>query len=160
VRLRAEAQSVAAEALTLDQRRAELEHALAVLVGESATTFQIAPASNSDKIPNIPPGIPGAVLVRRPDVEAARQAMIAAQIRTGVAQDNWLPTLSLTAFGGFASSTLGSLLTGSSGIIDTGTLLSLSIFDGGRHLAEVAKANADLDAAVATYGQQIPRSQL
>lgn len=81
--------------------------------------------------------------------------MIAAQIRTGVAQDRWLPTLSLTAFGGFASSTLGSLLTGSAAASTLGALLSLPIFDGGRHLAEVAKANADLDAAAATYGQQI-----
>jgi multidrug efflux system outer membrane protein len=155
VRLRAESEAVAAEALTLDQRRAELEHALAVLVGESASTFEIPPTNHSDKVPNIPPGIPGAVLVRRPDVGAARQAMIAAQIRTGVAQDRWLPTLSLTAFGGFASSTLGSLLTGSAAASTLGALLSLPIFDGGRHLAEVAKANADLDAAAATYGQQI-----
>jgi outer membrane protein, multidrug efflux system len=155
VRLRAEAEAIAAEALTLDQRRAELEHALAVLAGESASTFRIAPAARSASLPNIPPGIPGAVLVRRPDVGAARQAMIAAQIRTGVAQDRWLPTLSLTAFGGFASSTLGSLLTGSAAGSTLGALLSLPIFDGGRYLAGVAKANADLDAAAASYGQQI-----
>jgi outer membrane protein, multidrug efflux system len=155
VRLLAEAEAVAAEALTLDQRRAELEHALAVLVGEPASTFQVAPTNHSASLPNIPPGIPGAVLVRRPDVGAARQAMIAAQIRTGVARDRWLPTLSLTAFGGFASSTLGSLLTGSAAASTLGALLSLPIFDGGRYLAGVAKANAELDAAAATYGQQI-----
>ena len=116
VRLRTEAESVAAEALTLDQRRAEVEHALAVLVGEAASTFQIAPANHSGPLPNIPPGIPGAVLVRRPDVESARRAMIAAEIRTGVAQDSWLPTLSLTAFGGLASPTLGSLFSSSAAL--------------------------------------------
>jgi multidrug efflux system outer membrane protein len=78
---------------------------LAVLVGEAASTFQIALANHSGPLPNIPPGIPGAVLVRRPDVEAARRALIAAEIRTGVAQDRWLPTLSLDGVGGFASST-------------------------------------------------------
>jgi outer membrane protein, multidrug efflux system len=155
VRLRAESEAIAAEALTLDQRRAEQEHALAVLVGEPASTFQVAPTNRSAQLPNIPPGIPGAVLVRRPDVGAARQAMIAAQIRTGIARDRWLPTLSLTAFGGFASSTLGSLLTGSATASTLGALLSLPIFDGGRYLAQVAKANADLDAAAANYGQQI-----
>lgn len=155
VRLRAESEAVAAEALTLDQRRAELEHALAVLLGEPASTFRIAPTNHSGSLPNIPPGIPGTVLVRRPDVGAARQAMIAAQIRTGVAQDRWLPTLSLTAFGGFASSTLGSLLTASAAGSVLGALLSLPIFDGGRYLAGVAKANAELDTAAATYGQQI-----
>jgi len=155
VRLRAEADAVAAEALTLDQRRAELEHALAVLVGESASSFQVVVTNRSASLPNIPPGIPGAVLVRRPDVGAARQAMIAAEIRTGVARDRWLPTLSLTAFGGFASSTLGSLLTGSAAASTLGALLSMPIFDGGRYLAGVDKANADLDAAATTYGQQI-----
>jgi multidrug efflux system outer membrane protein len=155
VRLRTEAESVAAEALTLDQRRAEVEHALAVLVGEAASTFQIALANHSGPLPNIPPGIPGAVLVRRPDVEAARRALIAAEIRTGVAQDRWLPTLSLTAFGGFASSTLGSLFSMSAAGSGLGALLALPIFDGGRYLAGVAKANAALDAAAATYGQQI-----
>ncbi len=155
VRLRAEVEAVAAEALTLDQRRAELEHALAVLVGETASTFQIAPMDHSASLPDIPPGIPGAVLVRRPDVGAARQAMIAAQLRTGIARDSWLPTLSLTVFGGFASPVLGSLVAASAAGSGLGALLSLPIFDGGRYLATVAKANANLDAAAATYGQQI-----
>jgi outer membrane protein, multidrug efflux system len=155
VRLRTEAESLSAEALTLDQRRAEVEHALAVLIGAAPSTFHIAPISHSDPLPNIPPGIPGAVLVRRPDVEAARRAMIAAQIRSGVAQDRWLPTLSLTAFGGFASPTLGSLFSGAAATSALAALLSMPIFDGGRYLAGVAKANADLDAAAAAYGQQI-----
>ena len=155
VRLRTEAESLSAEALTLDQRRAEVEHALAVLVGEAPSTFHITPRSRSDLLPNIPPGIPGAVLVRRPDVEAARRAMIAAQIRSGVAQDRWLPTLSLTAFGGYASPTLGSLFSAGAATSTLAALLSMPIFDGGRYLAGVAKANADLDAAAADYGQQI-----
>jgi multidrug efflux system outer membrane protein len=155
VRLRVEAEAVAAEALTLDQRRAELEHGLSVLVGETASTFQITPTDHSASLPNIPPGIPGAVLVRRPDVAAARQAMIAAQIRTGVARDRWLPTLSLTGFGGFASPALGSLLAASAVGSGLGALLSVPIFDGGRYLAGVAKADAGFDAAAASYGQQI-----
>lgn len=155
VRLRVEAETVAAEALTLDQRRAELEHALAVLVGETASTFRVTPTSGVESLPNIPPGIPGAVLVRRPDVGAARQAMIAAQIRTGVARDRWLPTLSLTGFAGFASPALGSLLAASAAGSGLGALLGMPIFDGGRYLAGVAKADAELDAAAASYGQQI-----
>ena len=155
VRLRVEAEAAAAEALALDQRRAGLEHALAVLVGEAASTFQIAPIDFSATLPNVPPGIPGTVLVRRPDVAAARQAMIAAEIRTGVARDRWLPTLSLTAFGGYASPALGSLIAASAAGSGLGALLSLPLFDGGRYLATVARADANLDAAAATYGQQI-----
>jgi multidrug efflux system outer membrane protein len=155
VRLRVEAEAAAAEALALDQRRVGLEHALAVLVGEAASTFQIAPINFSATLPNVPPGIPGTVLVRRPDVAAARQAMIAAEIRTGVARDRWLPTLSLTAFGGYASPALGSLIAASAAGSGLGALLSLPLFDGGRYLATVARADANLDAAAATYGQQI-----
>jgi outer membrane protein, multidrug efflux system len=155
VRLRVEAEAVVAEAQTLDQRRAELEHALAVLAGEAASTFQITRTDHSASLPDIPPGIPGTVLLRRPDVGAARQAMIAAQVRTGVARDRWLPTLSLTASGGFASPTIGSLLTAAAAGSGLGVLLSLPIFDGGRYLAGVAKADADFDAAAASYGQQI-----
>jgi outer membrane protein, multidrug efflux system len=81
--------------------------------------------------------------------------MIAAQIRSGVARDNWLPTLSLTAFGGFASPSLDSLFAASAAGSALGALLSLPIFDGGRRLAAVAKANAELDAAAVAYGQQI-----
>jgi len=81
--------------------------------------------------------------------------MIAAQIRSGVAQDRWLPTLSLTAFGGYASPTLGSLFSAGAATSTLAALLSMPIFDGGRYLAGVAKANADLDAAAADYGQQI-----
>ena len=95
------------------------------------------------------------MLVRRPDVGAARQAMIAAQIRTGVARDRWLPTLSLTGFAGFASPALGSLLAASAAGSGLGALLGMPIFDGGRYLAGVAKADAELDAAAANYGQQI-----
>ncbi|MBV8401280.1 MAG: TolC family protein, partial [Acetobacteraceae bacterium] len=155
VRLRAEAEAVAAEAVLLGQRRAELEHALAVLVGETASTFQLTPTDFAASLPNIPPGIPGAVLVRRPDVGAARQAMIAAQIRTGIARDSWLPSLSLTASAGFASPALGSLFAASAAGSALGALFSMPIFDGGRYLARVAKANADLEAAAANYGQQI-----
>jgi outer membrane protein, multidrug efflux system len=81
--------------------------------------------------------------------------MIAAQIRTGVARDRWLPTLSLTGFAGFASPALGSLLAASAAGSGLGALLGMPIFDGGRYLAGVAKADAELDAAAASYGQQI-----
>ena len=156
VRLRTEAELLSSEALTLDQRRAEVEHALAVLIGAAPSTFHISPSSHSDPLPNIPPGIPGAVLVRRPDVEAARRAMIAAQIHSGVAQDRWLPTLSLTAFGGYASPTLGSLFSASAATSTLAALLSMPIFDGGRYLAGVAKANRQHSLAPGRTGR-VPR---
>lgn len=155
VRLQAETEALANEALALDRRRAELESAIALLVGEPASGFQIAPASLAAAPPEIPAGIPGTVLARRPDVGAAGQAMFAAQHRAGAAQDAWLPRLTLTGSGGFASPALGTLLAANAGSVVAGALLSLPLFDGGRQEATVDKASADLDAALAAYAQQI-----
>jgi len=154
VRLRAEFESVASEALTLDRRRAELEHALSVLVGEPASTFRIVELRQDSTLPAIPPGIPARVLVRRPDVGAARLAMLAAMKRVGVAKDSWLPNLTLTALGGFASPAIGSLLTAAAGATGVGALLAIPLFDGGQYLARVEGANATLDAAAAEYAQK------
>lgn len=154
VRQRADTEAIAAEALTLDRRRAELENALSVLVGQPASTFHVTPLPREAAPPGVPAGIPGTVLARRPDVGAARQAMFAAQTRVGVARDSWLPTLSLTGLGGLASPVLGTLLRASAGAAGAGGLLGLPLLDG-NYGARVDKANADLDAATATYAQQI-----
>ncbi len=153
-RLQAEAEATAAEALTLDRRRAELEHALAVLAGEAASTFEIPPAQRTAVLPVVPPGLPATVLARRPDVGAAQQAMLAAMQRVGVARDSWLPSLTLTASGGLASADVGSLLRASAGATALGSLLSMPILDFERG-ARVDAANAALDAAAATYAQTV-----
>jgi multidrug efflux system outer membrane protein len=154
-RLRAEAEATAAEAMELDRRGAGLEHALSVLVGESAATFPIAALASAMEPPIVPAGIPATVLARRADVFAARQAMLAAQTRVGVARDSWLPNLSLTAAAGFASPQVGSLLAASAATSALGALLSLPLFDGGQYEARVDAAHAALDGAAALYAQQI-----
>ena len=154
-RLLAESENIAAEALTLDRRRAELEHALSVLVGEPVSTFQIPTMDQTATPPVIPPGIPARVLARRPDVGAARQAMLAAMTRVDVARDSWLPNLTLTASGGFASPAVGTLLRAAAGATGVGALLAIPLFDGGQYRARVEGANATLDAAAATYAQNI-----
>ncbi|MBL8698707.1 MAG: efflux transporter outer membrane subunit [Alphaproteobacteria bacterium] len=156
IRLVAETESIEAEARTLDRRRAELEHGLALLVGEPASGFALAETAWSPTLPEIPAGIPSSVLIRRPDVAAAHQAMLAAQKRVGAARDSWLPTLSLTGVGGLASSALTTLLSASSaGALGVGALLALPLFDGGRYQARVDRADAELDESVARNGQQI-----
>jgi multidrug efflux system outer membrane protein len=155
VRARAELASTEAEALALDRRRAELEHAIALLVGETASTFNLASADWKVDLPDIPPGIPSAVLVRRPDISAAQRSMAAAQARLGIAHKAWFPNLSLTSSGGFASAELGDLLRFSSRAWNIGSLLSLPLFDGGRRDAAIQNARADLELALATYREQI-----
>ena len=154
-RVQAEVASTESQALALDRRRAQLEHALAVLLGELPSSFTLAEAEWRGALPSVPPGIPSTVLTRRPDVSAAQSAMQAAQLRVGVARSAWFPDVALTANGGFASTDLGDLFKWSARSWGVGALLSLPVFDGGRREAGVQNANAAWDAAAASYREQV-----
>jgi outer membrane protein, multidrug efflux system len=143
------------EGLALDRRRAELEHALAVLVGETPAAFALAPAEWTTSLPIIPAGVPSTLLTRRPDVSAAQYSMLAAQTRVGVAKAAWFPNISLTASGGYASAELSDLFMWSSRAWALGALAALPILDGGRRKAGVQAAGAELDAALASYRDQV-----
>jgi multidrug efflux system outer membrane protein len=154
-RVSAELAATESEALALDRRRSELEHALAVLVGEAPSRFELAAADWNTALPVIPAGVPGTLLTRRPDVSAAQQAMLAAQERVGVAKAAWFPSVALTATGGYASTDLSEVFKWSSRAWGVGALAALPIFDGGRRKAGVESASAELDAAVARYREQV-----
>ncbi|RYF40607.1 MAG: efflux transporter outer membrane subunit [Comamonadaceae bacterium] len=155
VRVQTELAATEADVLALQRRRAQLEHALALLAGDAASSFTLAPAQWSTALPSIPPGIPGTVLARRPDVAAAQNALLAAQARLGVAQRAWFPSVALTASGGFASPELGDLFKWSARAWGVGALLSLPIFDGGKREAGVQNAQARLDEALAGYRSRV-----
>ncbi|OQW70916.1 MAG: hypothetical protein BVN33_16935 [Proteobacteria bacterium ST_bin13] len=131
--------------------RASLANALAALVGEPASTFEVAPQPPLVAPPLVPAGLPSEVLERRPDIAAAQQAMLAAQARVGVARAQWFPSLALTARGGGASADLGSMLANGAQVWSVGALLAGTLFDGGRRAADVARARADLDRSFAEY---------
>jgi multidrug efflux system outer membrane protein len=154
-RARTEVAATESEALALDRRRAELEHALAVLIGEPASTFNVGVADWNTALPVIPAGVPGTVLTRRPDVSAAQNTMLAAQARVGVAQAAWFPNVTLTASGGYASPELSDLFNWSARAWAIGAFFSLPLFDGGRREAGIQSAAAQLDAEVARYREQI-----
>jgi multidrug efflux system outer membrane protein len=154
-RVRTEVAATEAEAIALDRRRAELEHALAVLVGEAASGFTLAERDWETRLPAIPAGVPSVVLARRPDVAAAQQTMLAAQARVGVAKAAWFPTFSLTADGGYASTELSDIFKWSARAWGVGALLSLPIFDGGRRSAELERSRAELDVTLAQYREQV-----
>lgn len=155
VRVESELASTESDALALDRQRAQLEHALAVLVGDAASSFTLGAGEWTTALPQIPAGIPATVLARRPDVSAAQSGILAAQARVGVAKAAWFPDLSLTASGGFASPELSDLFKWSARAWGVGALLSLPIFDGGRREAGVQGAQAQLDAALAGYRGQV-----
>jgi multidrug efflux system outer membrane protein len=154
-RARTEVAATESEALGLDRRRAQLENALAVLVGEVASSFALPATEWNTALPGIPAGVPSTVLTRRPDVSAAQLSMLAAQQRVGLAKAAWFPDLSLTASGGYASPELGDLFKWSARAWGVGAILALPVFDGGRRAAGVQNATGQLDEAVANYREQV-----
>ena len=143
------------DALALDRQRAALEHALAVLVGASASQFSVETTVWSASLPVIPANVPGTVLARRPDVSAALSSLLAAQQRLGVAKTAFFPNITLTAQGGYAATDIADLLEWSARSWGIGALLSLPVFDGGKRDAGVQTAKALQDFAMAGYRQQI-----
>ncbi|HET9578703.1 MAG TPA: efflux transporter outer membrane subunit [Usitatibacter sp.] len=154
-RVRSEVAANEAEAFALDRERAQLEHALAVLLGEAASDFTLPEADWKTALPAIPPGVPATVLARRPDVSAAQSTLLAAQARVGVAKAAWFPDIALTAAGGQASPEIGDLFKWSARAWGVGALLALPLFDGGRREAGVDNARAEMEASLARYREQV-----
>jgi multidrug efflux system outer membrane protein len=145
------------DAIAVERQRAQLEHALAVLLGKPAAAFGADnnPLLASSMLPGIPAGLPSALLERRPDIAAAQRAMIAANERIGVAKSAMFPAVQLTAAGGASSADLADLFTWSSRSWVLGALLSLPVIDGGRNRSNIARSEAALEESVATYRQNV-----
>ncbi len=159
-RLQSEVASTEAESAALDQQRAQLAHALSILLGEPASTFDLTTTTWASQpwagaVPVIPAGIPADVLTRRPDVVASLASLEAAQKRVGIAKAAWLPTLSLTASGGYASNDLDTLFKDSAKTWSLAGILSQAIFDGGARRSGIDYAKGGLDAAFAGYQQNV-----
>lgn len=160
--LTAQTQLKQAQALLLDAEvtRAQLEHAIAVLIGKSPSEFSLAPtdaatAQALPPLPDIPLEIPSTVLERRPDIAAAERRMAAANADIGVAKAAYFPTLTLGASAGLSANTLSRLATLPSRIWSIGPTLAATLFDGGARAAALDKAGAAYDAAVGTYRQTV-----
>ena len=142
------ARSQAAQTLA---QRALMEHAIAALLGVSASTFSIKPAIVAITLPRIPSGVPATLLERRPDIAAAQRRLIAANANIGVARAAYFPTLTLGAQGGFQSTGFSNWLSAPSSFWAIGPNALLSVFDGGLRRAQVAQARAEFDASAANY---------
>jgi NodT family efflux transporter outer membrane factor (OMF) lipoprotein len=128
-----------------------MEHAIAALLGVSASTFAIQPAIVDIKLPEIPPGVPSTLLERRPDIAGAQRRMIAANANIGVARAAYFPSLTLNGQGGYQSTAFSNWLTAPSSFWAIGPNALLSVFDGGLRRAQVAQARAEFDASAANY---------
>ena len=143
------------EAISLEKKRGELENALAVLTGQAASDFALTLVPLNTSPPALVAGLPSSLLERRPDVAAAERRMAAASARIGVAETAFFPAISLTGNAGYASTALDDLFNWNNRIWGIGPAISLPIFDGGRNDANLERAKAAYEEAVAAYRQQV-----
>ena len=139
------------EAAQILAQRALMEHAIAALLGVSASTFSITPAIVAIQLPQIPPGVPTTLLERRPDIAGAQRRMIAANANIGVARAAYFPSLTLGGQGGVQSTGFSNWLSAPSTFWAIGPNALLTVFDGGLRRARVAQARAEFDASAANY---------
>jgi len=147
--------STQAQAVDLGVQRAQLEHAIAVLIGRPPSGFSIAPTPLTATPPRVPPGLPSELLERRPDIAAAERRVAAANAQIGVAQAAYFPSLTLSASYGSRSADASQWLTAPSRFWSIGPALVQSIFDAGLRRAQTEQAIASYDATVANYRQAV-----
>ncbi len=153
----AEAQLKAAQAqdTNLGILRAQYEHAIAVLMGQPASTFSLGASALAANPPAIPVGIPSELLERRPDIAAAERSVAQANAAIGVAKAAYYPTILLSASGGFGASSIADWFTWPSRFWSVGPSLAETIFDAGLRKATVQQYRAAYDQTVANYQQTV-----
>jgi len=158
--VQAQAQLAAAQAqyTDIEASRAQLEHAIAILVGvpPSALTIEAKPElARAIALPNIPAVVPSQLLERRPDIAGAERQMASANALIGVAEAAWYPVLDLSATVGYRNDQWAGLLSAPNRLWSLGASLVQTIFDGGARNASIDAAKASYDASVANYRQTV-----
>jgi NodT family efflux transporter outer membrane factor (OMF) lipoprotein len=149
----AQLETARTQAADIRLQRAQSEHAIAVLVGENPSVFHSDPNPLPAELapPPIDPGLPSALLERRPDVASAERRVAAANATIGVARAAYFPVFSLAAAAGFDSTNSATWLNAPSRLWSVGPSGLLTVFDAGRHRAQTAQARAIYDEQVAGY---------
>jgi NodT family efflux transporter outer membrane factor (OMF) lipoprotein len=146
----------AGAALTdLQVGRAQLVDAIAVLVGQPPSSLSLPAAPALPAVPRIPPGLPSALLQRRPDLIAAAAQVDAANAQLGIAERAWFPDLTLGAQGGAQALTAAGLFGAPALTWSLGPQLAATLFDGGARAAQRAASGAAYRGSVASYRQAV-----
>ncbi|MCQ4232496.1 efflux transporter outer membrane subunit [Pseudomonas stutzeri] len=147
--------STQAQAIDLKWQRAQLEHAIAVLIGVPPGELSIAVRDDIPSLPEVPLALPSQMLERRPDVAAAEREVMAANAEIGIAEAAWYPDLTLSASGGYRNSSFNQLFEVPNRFWSLGPQLALTLLDFGGRRAELERAEAAYDQTVATYRQTV-----
>ena len=147
--------STQAQAIDVGVQRAQVEHAIAILIGKAPAEFSIVTERLAVAIPAIPPGLPSQLLERRPDIASAERQMAAANAQIGVAKAAYFPSLTLSASTGFRTNNPSDWFTVPHRFWSVGPALAETLFDGGLRRAVSKQAQAAYDANIATYQQTV-----
>jgi len=147
--------STQAQQVEANSSRAQLEHALATLLGKPASAFGMTRTATLPQAPSIPVQLPASLLERRPDIAAAERRVAAANAQIGVAQSAFFPAITLSGSAGFRGAELAELISSPSLFWSIGPALAFTLFDGGARKSAEDSAKASADQATATYRQTV-----
>ena len=147
--------STVSQLYLVQQQRAQYEHAIAVLTGSPASTFNVPALPLNALPPPVPLGVPSDLLERRPDVASAERQMAYENALVGVATAAFYPQISLFGGGGVQSTSLSNLITAPSAIWAVGGDILQPIFEGGRNRANLAATKAAYDESIANYREAV-----
>jgi multidrug efflux system outer membrane protein len=143
--------STQSEAIGLEKKRHELEHALALLLGRTPSDFSLPALKLPDNPPSVPRSVPSDLLERRPDIAAAEREMAALNAEVGVAKAALFPSVKLGLNGGTETSLIEKIATSASRMWGVGPELTLPVFDAGKNKAKIEAAHARYDESAAKY---------
>jgi NodT family efflux transporter outer membrane factor (OMF) lipoprotein len=144
-----------AQATDLGIQRAQLEHAIAMLLGQPASSFSITINPLTATPIAIPFGVPSQLLERRPDVAAAERRVAEANAQIGVARAAYFPTITLSGSAGYQSTSVENLFSGPSLVWSVGAMMTQTLFDAGLRKAVTEQARAIYQGTVANYRQTV-----
>ena len=148
-------ESAQSAAINVGVARAQYEHAIATLIGKPATDFSIPVKPLLRHAPAIPVGVPSELLERRPDVAAAERTLAEANATIGIGYGAFFPSVTVSAEGGFQSSTLKHAFDWPSRFWSIGPSVSQTIFNGGLYKAELHQYTATYNADLAAYRETV-----
>ena len=151
-------QTTEAQAIDLSVQRAQLEHAIAILIGQSPSTFSLPVAPKTDYTVRAiasPPGVPSTLLERRPDIAAAERRIAAANAQVGVATAAFFPSLMLAVTGGLEATNFSQWLVAPARFWSLGPTLAGTLLDFGGRESVRDEARAQYDASVAQYRETV-----
>ncbi|HEU5436461.1 MAG TPA: efflux transporter outer membrane subunit [Telluria sp.] len=141
--------------LSLERQRAQLEHAIAILLGRAPAEFSLPTAPWVANVPDVPAGVPSALLQRRPDIAAAERLVAAANADIGIAQAAYYPSIGLSGSYATGGPSVSDLFKVSTAVWSLGLSAAQTLFNGGATRAAVAGATARQEAAAARYRQTV-----